>query len=117
MFTNIEQKGLLYERGNDNYYDILQLNNDMVRANILSLIREGDRNNIILPDYFDDFSNIAAIEIGDIVAVNASILTVSDTEVASSPQTISYNRKTLVMPDNRLRKVFNTTVILRNRLN
>jgi type IV pilus assembly protein PilW len=81
---------------------------------------DGDR----VPDYFEDVGSIPAASIDNIIAVKISVLTVSgrlaqgDIEaVTSSPQTITFNDKTLTMADNRLRKVFETTVILRNRMN
>jgi len=83
-----------------------------------------DSDGDLVPDYFANIGDIPLASIDDIVAVNVSVLTVSgrraegDVEaVTSSPQTISFNDKTLTMPDNRLRKVFETTVILRNRMN
>jgi hypothetical protein len=76
-----------------------------------------DDDGDFVPDYFDDMRNIAVGDVPDIVAVNISILTVSDNEVTSSPQTIDFNSKVLQMGDNRFRQVFDTTVTLRNRLN
>ncbi|WP_320826157.1 PilW family protein [Reinekea sp.] len=83
-----------------------------------------DSDSDLVPDYFDDINEIPANRVGDIIAVTISVLTVSsrliegDVEaVTSSPQTISFNEKTLTMTDNRLHKVFETTVMLRNRMN
>jgi type IV pilus assembly protein PilW len=83
-----------------------------------------DSNGDLVPDYFDDIKEIPADRIDDIIAVNISVLTVSGRlsegaveAVTSSPQTITFNEKTLTMTDNRLHKVFETTVILRNRMN
>ncbi|WP_320824446.1 PilW family protein [Reinekea sp.] len=89
-----------------------------------------DLDGDLVPDYFDDITAVPAGRMDDIIAVHVSLLTVSGSlldgagvgtgdvaSVTSSPQTISFNGKTLTMPDNRLRKVFETTVILRNRMN
>lgn len=76
-----------------------------------------DLDGDFVADFFADFDDLAANQIDDIIAVNVSILTVSNTEVTSSPQTIAFNGKEVVMGDNRLRKVFNSTTALRNRLN
>jgi len=83
-----------------------------------------DSDGDLVPDYFANISTIPAASITDIVAVNISVLTVSGSlvegnaeQVTGSPQTINFNEKSLAMPDRRLRKVFETTVILRNRMN
>jgi len=85
-----------------------------------------DLDGDLVPDYFADIDDIPAARIDDIMAVHVSVLTVSGSlaegdvqAVTSSPQSISFNGRAdpLVMNDNRLRKVFETTVILRNRMN
>ena len=93
-----------------------------------------DTDNDQIPDYFDSISNIITEEqkdlssvrfLNNILAVNISLLLVSGSsdegdveQVATEPQTISYaDWNNITMPDRRLRKVFETTVTLRNQIN
>ena len=83
-----------------------------------------DSDGDLVPDYFANIRDVPVASIDDIVAVKVSVLTVSGSQaegdiegVTSSPQTLTFNDKTLTMADRRLRKVFETTVILRNRMN
>ncbi|WP_320825974.1 PilW family protein [Reinekea sp.] len=83
-----------------------------------------DTDGDLVPDYFANIRDVPLASIDDVVAVKISVLTVSGSQaegdvegVTSSPQTLTFNDKTLTMADRRLRKVFETTVILRNRMN
>lgn len=73
------------------------------------------------PDYFDRFSDIPASERERIVAIRVSVLAVSTlaaiADVTTEPKEITFNGTTLTINDRRLRKVFETTVSLRNRMN
>ena len=73
-------------------------------------------------DYFGDITAVMAAGHEDgIIAVRMSLLTVSggnDTaqNITSEPQTIDFGGQELAMADRRLRKVFETTISLRNRM-
>jgi len=74
-----------------------------------------------VPDYFDKKDNLPAGDIEDIVAVKVMVLAVSDLvdvdDVTAVRQNITFDGQTLPAIDNRLRKVFETTVSVRNRMN
>lgn len=77
-----------------------------------------------VPDYYDDFKNIPPAQINNITAIKVSVLAVSGSAVqglseniTTAKQSISFNGKTVPMLDNRLRSVFRSTVVLRNRMN
>lgn len=86
-----------------------------------------DTDGNFVPDYFDNIGEIvAAGDEEDIIAVKIFVLAVSNLEasndVVTEEQTITLNdpsqtNQTVVMPDRQLRKVFESTVTLRNRMN
>lgn len=84
-----------------------------------------DTDGDLVADYFDDIDDIVtAGQQDEISAVSISVLAVSGTDdegsaenVTTSGQSITYNGTTSTMADNRYRAVFNSTVVLRNRMN
>lgn len=75
------------------------------------------------PDYYVDAATVAGMQ--NVVSVKVSLLlqSMSDVNVTSKPITYTYNGRTYNVPgttaptvDNQLRKVFSSTVTLRNRL-
>ncbi|MCI0734505.1 MAG: PilW family protein [Methylococcaceae bacterium] len=67
-------------------------------------------------NYFVPASNVVAMQ--TVVSVKVSLLSrsLSDVNVASKPLTYTYNGATATAVDRQLRKVFTSTVTLRNRL-
>lgn len=85
-----------------------------------------DTGNDLIPDYFDTITNVNAQgDTDDIVAIKIQLMAVSgssdegfDESLTTALQTFAYNRKAAVQAtDNRLRRVFETTISLRNQLN
>jgi type IV pilus assembly protein PilW len=65
-------------------------------------------------DYYVDAANVK--DMNDVVSVRVSLLLRSgDDNLATKKQTYKFNGQTTVAPDRRLRHVFTTTVLLRNR--
>ena len=62
-------------------------------------------------------SSLTAVQMEDVVSIKVSILVRSpDDNVATAPQTYSYNGATVTPTDRRLRKVYSSAITIRNRL-
>jgi len=77
-----------------------------------------------VPNYFDDFDNIPTEHRDKIIAIRIKVLAVSASSssdnVTTEPQEVTFGgtkEKTIKMTDTRLRKTFETTIALRNRMN
>lgn len=74
------------------------------------------------PDFFDKYNDVPTSERGNIIAIKIYVLAVSNLEttdnVVTAPQTLDFAEwDDVVMTDNRLYKTFESTVLLRNRVN
>jgi type IV pilus assembly protein PilW len=84
-----------------------------------------DTDNDFVVDYFDDITDvIAQNDELNVVAVKVFVLAISGedgdiAQVVSEPQTLTMNQVEVTMPDGdlRLRRVFESTISLRNRMN
>jgi type IV pilus assembly protein PilW len=85
-----------------------------------------DTDGDLVADYFADISSVvAAGDEDDIAAVKISVLAVSGnstegaaTNIVTDPQTFTFDGTDITLTsDNRYRAVFNSTVVLRNRMN
>ncbi len=68
------------------------------------------------PNYYVTADGIG-LNAQNIVSVHISLLVSSSAEVAQQPVAYSFNNQSIMPNDRRLRKVFSTTISLRNRLN
>lgn len=84
-----------------------------------------DTGTDFVPEYFTDIGSIlAAGEEDNITAVKISVLAVSGTAAdgvtanpVSNSQTIAFDGQNITLTDGRYRAVFESTVVLRNRMN
>jgi type IV pilus assembly protein PilW len=69
------------------------------------------------PNYYSTANNITNTDWSKVVSVRISLLAVSiDNNLAAQPHPYSYNGTTTTPTDRKIRRVFNTTIALRNRL-
>jgi len=62
---------------------------------------------------YDTANNIGDMD--DVVSVRISLLVRSDDNIASAAQNYTYNGEDIVSDDRRMRRIFNTTIKIRNR--
>lgn len=74
-----------------------------------------DTNADRTPDYYVSFDNIA--DINNVVSIQISLLVASNKDnLVSEPLSFTYNGATTIATDRRLRRVFTSTIAVRNRL-
>lgn len=68
-------------------------------------------------NYYDTYNNIFILATPNIVSLRVSLLAATiENNISSEPLTYYYNGQTITAPDRRIRRVFTSTIALRNRV-